>query len=410
VADADTLPRTATGKLNRKALSESSLNASPAFRGSTQPHHNRDKAPRDATEAKIAEIWAELLPGTQPGIHDDFFELGGHSLKAVVLMSRIEKELGAMLPLPFIFEARTIAQLAVRVKQQTAALAQGTKPSLLVPLQTKGTRTPLVLLHALGGHVLFYRELAEAMGSHRPVYAMQALGSDGASTPYTDVASMAKHYVQELESAGLLHQPLILGGFCFGAYLAIEMAALVEARGGKVPLLIAFDTDGEWRTVSSVADSVRFHARQLQRRGLGGWPDYFRERLFSRRRRKRIQRLGAIQLAKLRQGQRLNSEEAIDAVWAANALASERYKPKPFTQPLLYLKGVDAPPRDPSIFWGPLAQGGLEILEMPGREFSMFEQPAAGVLAERLTWRINASEGPAEAPASQAAAAGQAAR
>ena len=50
------------------------------------------------------------------GLHDNFFELGGHSLLAARLRSRIEAELGLVLPLRFFFEGQTLGQFAAKVE------------------------------------------------------------------------------------------------------------------------------------------------------------------------------------------------------------------------------------------------------------------------------------------------------
>ena len=48
--------------------------------------------------------------------------------------------------------------------------------SAIVPLRINGSKPPLFCLHAGGGHVFFYRKLAEQLGNDQPVYALQNLG------------------------------------------------------------------------------------------------------------------------------------------------------------------------------------------------------------------------------------------
>jgi acyl transferase domain-containing protein/acyl carrier protein len=73
-------------------------------------------APNDQAEASIAEIWQELLGIEQVGIHDNFFQLGGHSLLGTQLISRLREAFQVDLPLRMIFEAPTVAELAVVVE------------------------------------------------------------------------------------------------------------------------------------------------------------------------------------------------------------------------------------------------------------------------------------------------------
>jgi acyl carrier protein len=111
----DTLPLTANGKIDRKAL--------PAPEGSTAKAAAY-VAPRTVTEGILAGIWAEVLGLGQVSIEDNFFDLGGHSLLAMQMVSRVRQALSVELPLSELFTAPTIAGLAARaevlpVKAQT---------------------------------------------------------------------------------------------------------------------------------------------------------------------------------------------------------------------------------------------------------------------------------------------------
>jgi len=103
----DQLPRTANGKLDRKALPE--------------PGDNYQKsnyvAPHTSVESILTGIWCEVLDLERAGIHDNFFELGGHSLLAAQVIARIVAAFGIELPLRVIFEAPTIAELAMHIEK-----------------------------------------------------------------------------------------------------------------------------------------------------------------------------------------------------------------------------------------------------------------------------------------------------
>ncbi|HKI00350.1 MAG TPA: amino acid adenylation domain-containing protein [Thermoanaerobaculia bacterium] len=103
----DELPRTLTGKVDRKALPapDSARLQDAAF-----------TAPRSLTEELLAGIWCELLELKQVGIHQSFFAVGGHSLLATQLLSRIRSTFEIELPLNRLFEAPTIAGLAEGVE------------------------------------------------------------------------------------------------------------------------------------------------------------------------------------------------------------------------------------------------------------------------------------------------------
>jgi acyl carrier protein len=76
-----------------------------------------DEGPRTATEERLARLWAEVLGLEQVGIHDNFFEIGGHSLLATQLIAHIAKTFKVTLPLRALFEAPTIANLALLLVQ-----------------------------------------------------------------------------------------------------------------------------------------------------------------------------------------------------------------------------------------------------------------------------------------------------
>jgi NAD(P)-dependent dehydrogenase (short-subunit alcohol dehydrogenase family)/acyl carrier protein len=69
-------------------------------------------APGNEPEKKIAEIWQTIFGISQIGVRDDFFELGGDSLKAIIVISKIHKELNVEIPISGFFSAPTIEKLA----------------------------------------------------------------------------------------------------------------------------------------------------------------------------------------------------------------------------------------------------------------------------------------------------------
>lgn len=106
------LPLTRNGKVNRAALP-------PPEKVSPEA---QIVLPRNATEAAIATIWAEVLGLETVGIHQDFFALGGHSLLATQVLSRLRDRFEVELPLRQLFEAQTVAELAAVV--EAALLAE----------------------------------------------------------------------------------------------------------------------------------------------------------------------------------------------------------------------------------------------------------------------------------------------
>jgi len=101
----DVLPRTANGKLDRRALPAPALATGAAARVAAV-------APRTPTEEMVMGVFSGVLERADFGVGDSFFDLGGHSLMAARLMSQLRAASGVDLPLRSLFECPSVAQLA----------------------------------------------------------------------------------------------------------------------------------------------------------------------------------------------------------------------------------------------------------------------------------------------------------
>ena len=108
----EALPLTPSGKVDRRAL--------PAVSGESGQSEGY-LGPRDEIEIALVGIWEELLRTRPVGVRDNFFELGGHSLLATRLIARIEKKLGAKIPLAKLFQSPTIESLAQGLQEEERA-------------------------------------------------------------------------------------------------------------------------------------------------------------------------------------------------------------------------------------------------------------------------------------------------
>ncbi|MBX8615752.1 amino acid adenylation domain-containing protein [Pseudomonas cichorii] len=102
----ETLPLTANGKLDSRALPKPDRSA---LFGMTY------EAPQGEVEIALAQIWAEVLQVEQVGRHDHFFDLGGHSLLAMRMVSQVRQQLGVELPLGELFALGELAAVAAAV-------------------------------------------------------------------------------------------------------------------------------------------------------------------------------------------------------------------------------------------------------------------------------------------------------
>jgi amino acid adenylation domain-containing protein len=220
------LPRTASGKADRVRLAATAPPVEPLASGDP---------PVDALECALAELFEDLLGLSGVGRHDDWFALGGHSLRAVALFNRIEALTGRGLPLATLFEAPTVGELAGRLREA------GWRPpwQTLVRIQRGRGARPLFCVHAAGGDVLVYRELARLLGPARPVYGLQdAPASQLGRMPLAAAAAGYLACIRERQPTG----PYLLCGLSGGGFLAFEIAVQLQAVGERVALLALLDT------------------------------------------------------------------------------------------------------------------------------------------------------------------------
>ena len=346
------------------------------------------------TERLLVGVWEEVLQVRPIGIDDDYFALGGDSLSAVSLFVQISRFTGRQLSLATLFQAPTIRQLAKLLE------SDGQEWTSLVPIHSEGSRPPLYCMHAAGGNVLFYGDLARALGPDQPVYGLQAQGLDGARPRHNRVEDMAAHYVGEIRSFQP-EGPYYLCGSSFGGLVAYEMARRLRVEGEEVALVALFDTYGPgyprylshmtaWRRkFFRLARRVQHHWTSLRALRGAARSRYFRSKaakalkLFRRGLRRQRNEFAA-KFHELT-GQSLPSEllKTQDAIQAAlNA-----YVPPPLPGALTLFRADHQPlgiHPDAFLGWQDLVEGEIEVYEVPGFHGAVTVDPHAPFLAEKL--------------------------
>ncbi|WP_226478064.1 non-ribosomal peptide synthetase [Pseudomonas sp. MWU16-30323] len=123
----DSMPLTANGKLDRRALPQ------------PDPEANRQQyvAPRNELEQTLAAIWCAVLNVQQVGLDDNFFELGGDSILSIQVVSRA-RQAGIHFSPRDLFQhqtVQTLAAVATRTEQVIAEQGVLTGASGLTPIQ-----------------------------------------------------------------------------------------------------------------------------------------------------------------------------------------------------------------------------------------------------------------------------------
>ncbi|MCY8026759.1 amino acid adenylation domain-containing protein [Bacillus sonorensis] len=211
------MPLTGNGKIDRSAL--------------PVPENELEKReditpPRNWVEQELAQIWKSVLGIKTIGIYDDFFALGGHSLKALQVIHTLKHQQDIDIPIDFLFENPTIAQLAETLysKQLKAADKQ-----------------PVIKLNQPGGHHLFcfppisgfgmyFKDLALQLNLKAAVYGFHFIEDDSRIEQYVNC-------IIDRQPEG----PYVLLGYSAGGNLAFEVVQAMERRGLEVSDLIIID-------------------------------------------------------------------------------------------------------------------------------------------------------------------------
>lgn len=339
---------------------------------------------RNETEKALVECFQEVFRLEALGIHDDFFTLGGDSLMALSLTARLTRRLGVKLALKDVVEAPTPAALAERLG---ASQAQGGTPVVrsrcLVQLQEGTQGPPLFFVHAMGGQVLFYRELARCIDPSRAAYGFEAVGLNERERCHTSVEEMAAYYLQELRSVQP-EGPYLLAGSSFGGIVAYEMARRLSAEGHAVPLCALFDSPGPGRLPErreDEADVLSFLVRDWfqvspeRLRGLS--PDARLQLVLEEAERAGVEAL----FSDIERGRRMLQ------VWMANAEAMYRY-PAPRWEggELQYFRAAEVapglPPRGETA-WIELGPS-VRVDVVPGDHLGLLRPPHLEGLAARI--------------------------
>jgi len=225
------LPRNAQGEIVAEQL------APPTTAGNSPP---TGPVPMQALlHQQMIEIWERLLQTGGITITDNFFEIGGNSFLALRMMQEVGKLGGQTLPLSLLLTGATIADLARFILERTN---DGSAGEPVVAVQPLGHRPPMFFLHGdwVGGGFYCHR-LAQHLGEDQPFYALPPFHLQDLEEPrISTLQEIAAWHAQALR-ARFPKGPYVLGGYCIGATVAIELARLLILEGETVNHLFLID-------------------------------------------------------------------------------------------------------------------------------------------------------------------------
>ncbi len=384
------LPITPSGKRDDAALRAMPL-AAPPTTGMTPP--------RDERERMLADLVSGLLGLSAIGVHEDFFVAGGTSLTAMRLIVLIEKAFGVPLPLAAFVSAPTVAELARRI--DAGAVPRAFDP--IVPIRPGGGRTPLHLVHPLGGNVLCYVRLARHLPGDQPVYALQAAGAAPGTRPLATMSDLARSYVDAVRRVQP-EGPYRIAGWSFGGFVAFEMARRLRAAGETVEHLVIVDAISpeppERRAPDPSPDSLLewFYWELLWAdAGAGARVEPIPAHL-SREEKFDLVADRATAAGILPPAAARVTVRRLFEVYQANWAALVAYRPgaadldltllraeQPLPAALLPMHGRRTAHQDPANGWGGFTTGKVDVVPVPGDHLTLMDEPNVRGVAGAIT-------------------------
>ena len=264
----DELPTGPTGKLQRIGLAERMGLVTSDVRAALQADVVGSRTP---LEKQLTQIWEQVLRCPRVGVHTDFFLAGGDSILGAELFVRVCEEMQVGLSLIEFFETATIAG-------QARAIARS-QPRLMshcsVAVQSNGRRLPFFCITA-GTDIAYLRNLGILLAPDQPLYALYPRVPGTDELRY-EPERAAGEYVAEIRAIQP-DGPYLVGGWCAGSAVALEVGRLLMAQGEQVAFLALFlprlqggfhTLDSYWRSLSSLPLRAKIQRLWLTTRGMG---------------------------------------------------------------------------------------------------------------------------------------------
>lgn len=202
----------------------------------------------------LLSIWQQTLGIEDIGLDDDFYELGGHSLLAVSLLSKIRHQLDIKIPSTTLFQVKTIRGLAIVI--ESSKQEHDVHSSLVILRQGDESKSPLFMIHPVGGTVFCYMQLARLLDTDRTLYAFQDPSIEVEASLFSTIEEMAIFYLEHIQKIQP-HGPYYLCGASFGSLVVTEMAYQLEKQQETVAFVGLIDGWGTHGQANFDADYVK---------------------------------------------------------------------------------------------------------------------------------------------------------
>jgi thioesterase domain-containing protein len=291
---------------------------------------------------RLTNIWQKVLERTSVGPEQNFFELGGDPRTAIEMFDQIRGEFGRTIPPLAIYTAPTIHSLAHLIADD-----RPTRFSNALLLRSGSSRSPVFLLHGVGGNVMEFFEVVKSMDSPQAIYGLQARGSDGLESPLDSIEAMAEYHIDAMRRVGS-PGPYVVFGYSLGGLIALEIARRFKESEQPVALLSMIDS---YPHISALAAT-----QKLQ--------------LYAQRVRHKLRHIAAIG-AQHSERSRVQSEKicgpAVLEVTRSSLQALRKYRPRPLGEKVRFVRAqtLTVFPQDPMEIWKALLPQ-IEVETLPG--------------------------------------------
>ncbi len=224
----DTLPRNASNKIDRSAVTD-------VFLTRIAEHVRADKSPREGTESLVADAWQAALGIERPGRSTTLDELGIDSLGRLRILLTLESQHELTIPESDMASARTIRDQA-RVVRPLDDAARASVFSI-----REGAGPIVAFCPGIGGHAWIFGPLANTLRAD-----VTAIGVDWSDAETPDRLGDLAAEVVALAGG----RPVVWIGYSAGAVVAWELALDMLAIGGSTPGVVLLDGDvrPSWRS------------------------------------------------------------------------------------------------------------------------------------------------------------------
>ena len=323
--------------------------------------------------ARVLRLRPEQIDPDQP-----LSELGLDSLMATELRSQLGKTLRRDLSLNTLQMRRSVNEIASYVQHDTVPAhlpADGDSSALpgidldtprvhLVPLQQKGSRTPLFFVPAGYGDLVAFQDIAHAIGADQPVYGLQPASAKQVKTfRQMSIHRLVSAYIAELRNVQP-SGPYLLSGYSAGGIIVVELARELLRQGDEVGLLVIFDPPSHVPFWLDWFYSATYRACQFT--GMLALVDWLR-----------IRPLRRLFHAFLDEGLRTHTTVTREHRVATYPGRITHFRANVSQTSLVSLRPVGH-------FWRKVARDGVEVHWIPGTHYGMLRGVGASVVVDEL--------------------------